>query len=234
MNLQRLGLRTAGALALCWPGMAHGAAWMMPDQLIVGAMAKEQGDDLQGEVGYYYERGISPTIGVASRGFVSSKSDFAAPGRRTWAGQTALTGKLRLLSGPHTAAAVELGPVYTFDKDRDCRGLGGTLRGLAGASLGPAFVNLEAAYVARTPECIHAQYQIDTGVQLGERWQAIGNVFTNRNYNGGYSANAQLSLLRRARSGDALQLGVRWRLDRVAGENPGIVIGWWAAPRSAR
>jgi hypothetical protein len=220
-------------MALAWPGGAQAAAWMNPGQSITTGLLREEDGELQGEVDQYFERRIAQGVGVVTRGFAASQSDFAAPGQRAWAGQAALAGKLALHSGRQSVAAVELGPVYTSEANPACRGWGGELRGLAGASLGRAFVNLEAAYLAQTPACVHAKLEVAGGARLTPRWQVIGQAFTDRNYAGGYAAKTQVSLVRQARAGGAVQLGVRWRIDGQAHESPAILLGFWAAPRSA-
>jgi hypothetical protein len=128
---------------------------------------------------------------------------------------------------------VEIGPTFSQEQNARCTGWGGEVRGLAGRSLGRAFVNVEAAYLAQTPNCVHARFDVAAGWRLDPQWQAIGQVFTDRSYLQGHAAKAQLSLVRQGRAGRALQVGVRWRLDHAGQENPALLIALWSSPRAA-
>lgn len=204
---------------------------MNPHQAITTGSVREESGRIEGEVDHYFERRLTPHLGIVARGYGASQSDFAASGRRAWAGQAGVAGKLAVYSGTAGAAAVELGPVYTREANPACTGWGAELRGLAGRSFGSTFVNVEAAYLAQTPDCIHARYEVAAGWRAGPRWQAIAQLFADRNYAGGNAAKAQVSLVRQGRAGGAVQLGVRWRIDRAGDESPAILIAWWRAPR---
>ncbi len=220
---------TLFASALAAPAQAHAGAWMNKDQMITSVVAgAERGAPVEGDA--YWERQFGDRFGAVARAYVVSRPDYAASFGQN-AGQASVSAKWSLYEGAAGAAAMELGANYSSEADPVCSGWGGQLRALTGKGFGPAFVSVEAAYLAQRPDCIHGKLDLAAGWRPDEKWLTMGQVFLDRRYGEGHVAKAQLLLVRLFGARTGFQLGVRSRIDNGGAGETALLLGLWRGTR---
>lgn len=213
------------------PASAHAGAWIAPkggQEIWTNAAGQRDGVNVF-ETSAYYEIPTNDTVAVVAAPWVEQADDLGDDG---WRAEATLGLKTALIRNDRGAMALQAGAVWTSDPDRGCGEAGAELRWLGGVSFGPqgrGFLNLEAAGRVQDGGCPSQRFEFTAGYRPDQRWLAMGQVFLDAPREGDQAVKVQLSLVRFGTEGQALQFGIRTRLDGGASETA-FVLGFWGRP----
>lgn len=210
------------------PAPAFAGAWVAPEggQQITSSIVGERNELRFYETSVYWETPVGSEGSIVAAPWVERNYDTFDG----WRAEAVVGYKRALLRDGGTVIAVQGGALWASHPDEGCSEGGAELRGLMGhAFANGAFFNAEAAARELEGGCGGQRFELTLGYHPRENWLAMGQVFTDDTRDHEETVKAQLTLVRFGRSGRAIQLGVRARVDDGLQE-PALVLSLWGRP----
>lgn len=207
-------------------------AWIAPEggQEIWTSVAGERAGLNFFESSGYLEAPIGPRDAIVAAPWVETNYDTMDG----WRAEATVGFKHALRRSDDYAIAVQAGALWVSHPEAECSEGGVELRFLGGRNLGErSFLNLEAAARALEGGCQGARLELTAGYRPSERWLGMAQLFYDGPLDGDESVKAQLTLVRFSRSGRAVQVGLRARIDGETPE-PALVVSFWGRPGDQR
>lgn len=205
---------------------AHAGAWIAPEggqEIWTSIVGEREGVSFVESSGYI-EGPVAEHTSVVFAPWIEQNYDTV----EGWRGEATFGAKRALYrSEGGSVVAVQAGALWISHPNEGCGEGGAELRLLAGRGIGrTGFFNAEAATRALEGGCESDRLDLTIGYRPSENWMAMGQIFLDAPRQGDETVRAQLTLVRFSPGGQALQIGLRTRLDGGA-EEAAIVVGLW-------
>ncbi|MET0182557.1 MAG: hypothetical protein ABW199_06705 [Caulobacterales bacterium] len=226
MTARKFGLMLMGAVALAHPD-AHAGAWLAPEegQSIETRAIGVQDDRVFYEQQIYLERPLGDRFAIVAKPLIVSGGANVLTGYKVEA-EGGL--KTALLRSPNATISVQASALWRSDGLYDACGQGGgELRAMGGASFegGRSFLNVEAG-VRSVGGCDIGRFDVAVGRRIADRAMGMleASVYAPRDEVG--VLKLQASVLHLGVQREAVQIGVRVRLD-PRGSETALVVSLW-------